>query len=415
MAINVIYRNDEVLDSELEGLAVIANAGKVYQTSDTRTLNFVDSVGNMYECGTEEEASNLPTSGLVLHYDFESVSGNTITDSSPSNNNGTLVGHIIGGGYSGDGVQYINGSDNKITIANALPSTSTFTLCCWIKPDTNSHHFPMFGDIGVGTYFTHVGVGNSIDLEKGGGIGVHFPITPTTAWRHVLLTVNGTSGSLYLDGVLSSSDTSSSNFDLSAITVLSGQNITTNDEGLADDFRVYNRVLTQEEITQLSEVQRFLLDGSTNTAITNDVLSVTTFTDATITAGFGGSSALVDGVRSNQGSGMLGTDNVGFMVRFAVSGLALNKYRLDFDHLPNHWTDWRVFASDTSYNTAGDVIANATLLDTVTGNTLGIGQFTPYFTYTISDYYDYYYIVCDLDSSGTHTRCSEIEFVADLR
>jgi|SaaInlStandDraft_3_1057020.scaffolds.fasta_scaffold44667_1 hypothetical protein len=189
----------------------------------------------------------------VLHYDFETVSGTTITDSSPYGNNGTLVGHVISssGGYSGDGVQYINGSDNKITIANALPSTITFTLCCWIKPDTNSHHFPMFGDIGVGTYFTHVGVGNRIDLERS-GTNASFPITPTTAWRHIALTVDGTNCNLYLDGIFSSNDTSSSNFDLAGISVLCGQNHTANDEGFADDFRIYESVLSVEEIASIA-------------------------------------------------------------------------------------------------------------------------------------------------------------------
>ena len=95
--------------------------------------------------------------------------------------------------------------------------------------------------------------------------------------------------------------------------------------------------------------QPFALDGATNPETVSAILSVPAYTDATITAGFGGADQTNNGSRSNYASQMLGTDGANFMIRYTVAQKAINKYRLDFDGTVSRYVDWRVFASNTLF------------------------------------------------------------------
>jgi hypothetical protein len=105
------------------------------------------------------------------------------------------------------------------------------------------------------------------DALGGNGVLVHVPRPVNTSWQHVVATYNGTSlasgVSVYVDGVLqsntaimdnlSSSILTSSHFNVGSI---DNSNTFAFNSGSIDDVRIYNRVLTANEVKQLYNLAR---------------------------------------------------------------------------------------------------------------------------------------------------------------
>ena len=88
----------------------------------------------------------------------------------------------------------------------------------------------------------------------GGIIIVDDPTSPTSGWHHVVYTWSGSARQLFVDGQLkNTSGNSPSSGNMDEI-LISGWNPATNSEawsGIIEELRVYNRVLSNEEIQEL--------------------------------------------------------------------------------------------------------------------------------------------------------------------
>ena len=199
----------------------------------------------------------MPQDGLVFYAPLDkdaatAETGQTLIES------GTITYETV------DGIPcaYFNGSstiylpDNSSDIA-AMPSgNSPFTMTAWLKSSYDDHS----SIIGyAGTYVT----GRDIWIEPDGSL--HFKDGEKSVaiaadcnaydnqWHHLLTTYDGSTINLYFDGVLVGTGTNTLNTDTQFFGIgawRAGGN-TYCAEGHIAGCRIYNRVLTDSEITQL--------------------------------------------------------------------------------------------------------------------------------------------------------------------
>ncbi|KKU02815.1 MAG: hypothetical protein UX06_C0050G0001 [Candidatus Giovannonibacteria bacterium GW2011_GWA2_45_21] len=211
------------------------------------------------------------TNGLVGYWSFDGADMASVTayDRSGQGNNGTLtngptrVQGKIGQGLSFDGV------DDYAQVTGLLGSAATVTLVVWANlnaPDLEG------GDI--------ISLGGAVALRlrdptsSNKTYGVYRYATgwrsittvanfDVTGWHHFVYIVNpgASSQGLYIDGVqvASGSVSDAISYSLGPNTFIgkNGNGGTTTDlNGLIDDVRVYNRVLTNDEIKRLYNLGR---------------------------------------------------------------------------------------------------------------------------------------------------------------
>ena len=202
-------------------------------------------------------------SGLVGYWNFDN--GNDVGYSTVGaislSPYGTPAYTPAGGGHSGgrglqlDGNSAI-GTTNPIT--NLPLGAHPYTLSAWINATD-----PM-GNGGIIGYGTPSSYNISNNLRLNGFSSIHhywyandltmYPsgVDFRNSWHHVTATWDGTTRSLFLDGILQSSDVPvAPNFTADSFVIgrtLNDQNFS----GTLDDVAIYDRALTQIEITALA-------------------------------------------------------------------------------------------------------------------------------------------------------------------
>jgi hypothetical protein len=202
--------------------------------------------------------------GLQLHYELEG----TFNDSSVNARHGTAVGDPvfaagkIGQAISLDGIDdYINIDGYKGILADTNGVQAPFTLSAWIKA-TSDGEIITWGT-NTGTQRMTFRVDTVIRVEHGAGNvrGTSGPDLRDNQWHHVAAVIP--QGSLmmdalmYVDGVdVTPNSTDEDPFVLTAdVDVRIGMGGPTGGRfltGSIDDARIYDRVLSPEEITYLA-------------------------------------------------------------------------------------------------------------------------------------------------------------------
>jgi hypothetical protein len=212
--------------------------------------------------------------GLIAHYPFD---GNA-KDGSGNENDGTVNGATLApdrfgktdGAYS---FAAVNGTLQNINLGNSSLfnfGNGDYSFVCWAKLDKDQIDryilvkYAAIGGSGYGLGTTsgtqpYYFVKGSSDKWIGSG-----PSLNSGQWRQIAIThKNGLTLSYYLDGQLlqSVSGDVGGAISSSAPLLVGGLNIdgVQQFEGKVDDIRIYNRVLTAAEITQLYEDNN--LDG----------------------------------------------------------------------------------------------------------------------------------------------------------
>lgn len=200
-------------------------------------------------------------SSLVLWLKFDEGSGNMVYDYSGNGNNG----HIYGASWVGGKVRKaldFDGVDDYVNVSNFIGSFTQLTIEAWIYPRNYSNYRKIIdfgGDYGggVGRRFTLQLAVDGIDVDLDGGLSglAKWFSTPMNQWLHLVGTWNGTSFiRLYVNGEIKAENTQSPN--ITTLSILSsdahivGRRITAIDyfNGTIDEVKIYNRVLTDEEI-----------------------------------------------------------------------------------------------------------------------------------------------------------------------
>jgi hypothetical protein len=235
---------------------------------------------------------NTPnTTGLVGYWSFEDGSGTKAEDFSPTGTNtGTLTnGPTWTTGKFGSAVNF-DGTDDYIDIPVSTNLDANFfrnpnwTISMWVKPTLS----------GDATQELFMGVWHKprILLSSPGGTltfsgYVSTVYTPfivkasyfsANTWTHLTLVSNGTSYLLYKNGIQSAS-AAYTQIDATATLFRLGADGSGNGRfsGVMDDVRIYNRALSQAEITALYGTTAAKVNTSQNTQLTNGLVGLWSF------------------------------------------------------------------------------------------------------------------------------------------
>lgn len=212
------------------------------------------------------ELTNTPLASdanLKGYYRFE-ANGN---DSSGNGNNlSTVIGSpSYTSGYFGNGAMFDNGE--SISLANNLGiDNGNFSMSIWVK---------LTAEItGSAFWFIQLNGGDAVDTGMGiqyeynagtrrlyfdrvkwnvAHQGVYYNISlGTSNWYHIVLTYDGSNLRGYLNGSLVAGPTAASGNGSGTTSALTSIGIAgTTCAGLIDDVAIFNRVLTQSEITSI--------------------------------------------------------------------------------------------------------------------------------------------------------------------
>jgi hypothetical protein len=298
--------------------------------------------------GSSLKAQVNLTSGLVAYYPFD----NSAADFSGNNNNGTTFNNtsyitdrngnvfsaISFGGYSSQGRIQVNNSPT-------LQFTTTASFSCWfrISSDIASNGFGnavaggahcLFakdGDAGGGLYAMASLSGSNLTTYVG---NVSMPtitaVTPSYAinnWVHYCYIMDATEQRMYINGVLVATVAGAPNFGTMNNRPLMMGRFFTNWyplNGALDDFRVYNRVLNQQEITTLAQPVPLTLSVtsvSPATVCVGDSVTVNYSTTGTVYAGNSFTLELSDVAGTFNSSAELGSvasQNTSGQLRFRI-------------------------------------------------------------------------------------------------
>lgn len=208
--------------------------------------------------------------GLVTYHPF---TGNA-NDAGPNGINGNIVNATLTADRAGvaNSAYYFNGTDAYIelpyTNLYSFPPNGSFSISVWVLPDQNNTwpaqavviKSPPHSDFTLSAWNYGVYVFNYHAMS---GYAYNHILNGTTTfvqnlcWYNIISTYNNGIWKLYVNGQLESSNTNQSNFILqdgySKIAFgKKGESFGDWYKGKMDDVRIYNRVLTQDEIDSLS-------------------------------------------------------------------------------------------------------------------------------------------------------------------
>jgi hypothetical protein len=241
----------------------------------------------------------VPTNGLVGWWPFN---GNA-NDESGNGNNGSVNGASLTNDRFGNGnaAYNYNGIDNFISLPLInLSSYSSFSVSVWVNvmsfqtAYTNHHIIRQHNGIGgLDWLLSFQNNGNIISF----GLGIQsqpyteldLTINPTdfiSSWHNIIVTYDGTIKSTFIDGVLLGSELKSGliTYTPSAVSAIGSSGVSVNSvekfNGKIDDLAIFNRALTQQEISDLYNA----VNCSNNATITPQTNSLSIGSTASFTA-----------------------------------------------------------------------------------------------------------------------------------
>jgi hypothetical protein len=255
-----------------------------------RSLN-VSEVNDLYKVGLSQHGNanvtlktrtassyNISDSGLVEIFGFNN-DNSTIAFGEKGTINGTKVGGlndatesdgIVGKGYHFErNNDYINlGNDSAINL-----NTFTYSMWVWRTTPTDSINQLITRNAGYSGWSLYA-VGNHASICSGidgtlqirddaSSIGCSTKIIPFEQWSHVTFVATPTTYDAYIDGenVLTGTWTMNPKYDLDVLIGIRNDN-NFEWEGSLDEYRLYNRTLSQPEIQNLYNLGSYHINWS---------------------------------------------------------------------------------------------------------------------------------------------------------
>lgn len=236
------------------------------------------TTGGAGVCTTETADKFGDSSGVALYsldYDASDASGSY--DGTPANVDFGVGGQILYGAR-------FNGSSSYIDTNLQMPSTTTFTFSAWVNTagSVNQHIVGDFTSSATGaTFRVQLASNNNISVGVGNGTNINynsFGIISGLAntWKHIAVTVDGTTVKAYVDGVQHGTNFTSSyslaagsnDFVIGAYAAASGKQ---NFNGDIDQVRFFTSALDSTKVGKL-----YLETACVHTATTTDINYPTT-------------------------------------------------------------------------------------------------------------------------------------------
>lgn len=218
-------------------------------------------------CVRKSDLQLTGSGNLVGHWKLDETSGTTAVDSSGNGNDGTMNSHLETEedsikGAVGTALHFKNknptisnsGLNAIINTPDLLTDTDNATLAAWIYPErtANTAYMRLFGGNG---WIAVVQTNNTLHYTLSGGAAlVSSAVFQDSKWNHFALTYNASTKEqkIFINGVEDASQTDPA---ISFTNFLTRMSHTFNGyEGGLDDVRLYNRVLSATEITQLYQM-----------------------------------------------------------------------------------------------------------------------------------------------------------------
>ena len=221
----------------------------------------------------------VSNAALVSHYTFDELSGTTAVDSGSAAANGTIGSNVTVGTSGVFGTAFTFGNDssqngivdmgNATGLFSAITTSQAVTISVWLSwaAGTGTRDSAVFlGDdtvanryIDVGTTSTGAVYGRTRNNQGSGfSDGIRGSDLNSGQWHHVAYTSDAISGEslLYIDGVLQSAQTGTNTFPTSfsnfEIGRLGRSSPTDAFAGSIDELRIYDTVLSANEISSLA-------------------------------------------------------------------------------------------------------------------------------------------------------------------
>src|ERR1039458_8217531 len=243
---------------------VIATFTDTNATTGKRYYYVVSAVNGLGESPYSTEASALVEANLQTYLKFDETGGTTALDSTTNGWGGTLVnGPIWVAGYSNNAVNLSSNSSQYVTLPDGVVNNlDNFSITMWVKQTTASA-WPRAFDFGTGTssymFLCPLPGGSSAPrfacrLNNGTEQQINgVSAVSTGVWHHLAVTLNGSVGILYVDGVAVGTN-SSMTLKPSSLGITTQNYIGKSQfadpyfNGLVDDFRIYNDALKAGEV-----------------------------------------------------------------------------------------------------------------------------------------------------------------------
>jgi hypothetical protein len=195
---------------------------------------------------------------------------NPFDDQSGNGNNGIGqggIGTVADTGENGSYAYDFDGTNDYIDCGSILGGLTEFSLNCWVKPtdgDAYQHFIQKQFLSSAEPFVLKVrGQDSKLSVESTNNNVTQLASTSSTSplpdvqWSHVCGQLDGNTYELYIDGVLVASNTYSpsvvgNNSGSVSIGAGRGASVVGYTAGLMDDVRIYDRALTQAEITHLA-------------------------------------------------------------------------------------------------------------------------------------------------------------------
>jgi hypothetical protein len=239
--------------------------------------------------------------GIVGYWKLDETSGTTAVDSSGKGNNGTLVNMESGDWVTGriNNALNFDGINERVNlpIGSVINLLTNCTIATWVNWSGSGNSWQRIWDFGTGTTYNMFLTPNNdsnnrlrFAITRTGSSGEQQTnattpaVFPHDGWHHVAVTIDADNDihSLYLDGILVGQNTSAnlkpSDLGNTNRNYLGRSNYTADPyfNGLLDDVRIYNRVLTPEEIIPLANALRYRDFKDANTPSDTTSLTIST-------------------------------------------------------------------------------------------------------------------------------------------
>lgn len=194
-----------------------------------------------------------PTANLTQKWQLDEAAGG-VADNAVSGSDGTLQNGATwqaAGGRIGGALQF-DGVDDNVSLPSLVLSPS-FSLAFWMKRtvDVDANYMGIITQDGFQGVW-HNENSTAITLfNADGDVVMQGGAVKTNIWAHVVVTDDGATSRLYVDGVEVVSSGDRVGFTLNSFAGSFGGGDDVNFQGLLDDVRVYNAALTPTQIQHL--------------------------------------------------------------------------------------------------------------------------------------------------------------------
>jgi hypothetical protein len=254
------------------GITYTANATATGTDSFTYTMS--DGAGD-----TATATVNVTVLGMIAYYKFDEGAGTTTADATGDGYTGTVNNATWTTGITGtsadDGLLF-NGTSSDVTFTTSpsLSGTTNFTVGAWVRTTATTagvivQQRDATGSGYVGEYQLSVGASGTVSFYIYGS-AYQFQLTTTTKvndgkWHQITAMRNGSTGTIYIDGVSSATSTGTIQSLSGTIAVAIGEDIRTPGSyfnGTIDDVMIYNTAITASQLAAISTLTPTVATGA---------------------------------------------------------------------------------------------------------------------------------------------------------